>query len=222
MSLREAIAKDVTNNQSLEWKSERQGSVDRITAAGYVAASSASHDSRLSQLGGCAQYYKLTRSIKTPSDEFEQLREDRATRDKHEAYLILAAMLKRAKGLGAFGGPASKTGHVFLDTSGWYALARAAIDEWVDDLCRHCHGAGEIKDEVTGARQMVCPVCHGHHKHRYSDAERAPQFKAWLDGWTPEREPSMAEWNNAMEIAHGIITAADREWGRRMGRMLER
>jgi hypothetical protein len=54
-------------------------------------------------------------------------------------------------------------------------VAAVAIDEWAEDYCRSCHGAGEIPnfEGIEGNQPtQVCPVCDGKLKHKYTDKER--------------------------------------------------
>ena len=221
MGIRENLSRDLTNAHTLQWKSERQGSVDRVTAKGMVY-SVAQREAMMEALGCVLWGYKLPwqKSREGLPDEFDQLRKDRAERDKHEAILRLTCELRENPKAKHFKGP--RVGGVMLaNGTGWHHLAIAAIQEWVDDLCRHCHGAGTIKDPITEAVLFTCPTCGGGKKHRYSDEERKPLFTEWRSRMGDDCKVTLADWNNAMTLAHDIIGTADRAMAERMGRWLK-
>lgn len=220
MGVREQLSRDKSNTTSLQWKSERQGSVDRVTAVGIVAAQG--HREAAIEALGCALWgYKLLWNRPAANgDEFTAMQRKLAERDKHEAYLRLSCILQNTKQLKDFGGPRNGT-KIIVNRSGWFIGGRAAIEEWVNDLCRNCHGAGEI---IIGGVRKTCPVCDGHRKHRYSDEERGDEFMRWLSVWPKDEAPDIdiKRWNDLLFHAHDIIGAADRAMAARMGRLLGR
>lgn len=215
--MREQLAKDITDAHSLQWKSERAGSVDRITAKGFAAVRG-DREAMMEALGCSLWGYKLPKTQDNPADEFEKLRKDRRERERHEAYLRLALILRDMPVLKEFKG--RKEGSKMpVFTTGWYIAAVAAIDEWVDDLCRNCHGAGELI--MGNGVKTTCPVCDGHRKHRYSDEERRLALEEWSASMNQTTSPQdVAKWNNLMTRAHDIIGTADRAMAERMGRIL--
>lgn len=227
MAMREQLARDLGDSRSLQWRPESQGSIDRVTAHAFNCAEGYREQDMLS-LGSVLWGYKLlwTAPRGGLSDEFLATRRERAERDRHEAYLILACLLRDRKQLKAFKGPAEQ-GKMLAEKTGWYHLAIAAIDEWVNDLCRACHGAKVIKDPETQAVILTCPTCHGSGKHRYTDAER----QSWLARWSacfPDvadfegLKVGMPQWNEAMTLAHDLVGTADRAKAAAMARVLER
>jgi len=220
LGLREQLSKDLSDSRSLQWIEGKTGSVDRVTAVGMIAAQG-HREAALEALGTVLWGYKLLWERREHNnDEFSALRRDRAERDKHEAYLLLACFLQNTKSLKGFGGPRTG-GKIIVNRTGWYIGGRAAIDEWVNDLCRNCHGAGEI---IIGGVRKTCPVCNGHRKHRYTDEERGDEFMRWLAQYPKDQAPDIAitRWNDLLFHAHDIIGAADRAVMVRMGRMLGR
>lgn len=229
MSLREQLARDLGDSHSLQWRPESQGSIDRVTGHAFVGAEGYRSDDMLA-LGNVLWGYKLlwTAPKSGLPDEFLNTRRERAERDRHEAYLLMADMLRSAMGRSfkGFKGP-STNGKMPVASTGWYHVGVAAIEEWVNDLCRACHGAKVIKDPETQAIILTCPTCHGSGKHRYADAER----QAWLAKWSAcfpdvtdfeSLKVGMPQWNEAMTLAHDIIGTADRAKAAAMARVLER
>jgi predicted RNA-binding Zn-ribbon protein involved in translation (DUF1610 family) len=220
MALRELLAKDITDAHTMQWKEERTGSVDRVTAKGMVYAAG-QREAMMEALGCVLWGYKLPwqNARKGLRDEFSELRKDRAERDRTEAILRLTCLLRETPKLKDFKGPRT-AGVMLVNTTGWHYLAVAAIEEWVDELCRHCHGAGQIKDPISEAVLFTCPTCGGGRKHRYSDFERTPAFSKWKLG-LEDYKTTLSEWNNAMTVAHDMIGTADRAMAERMGRWLK-
>jgi hypothetical protein len=211
MALQERIAKDKTCSSDMRMKEGREGAADRMAALAFVY-NAATREARIEALGCSLWGYKLpwqaAKQVKAHlKDEFEGLRRERAQRDREEAILILTYVLNDTKRLLGFG--SAKTRKVAAAR-----IAESAIEEWVDDLCRECHGAGQLKDPITEAVILTCPVCAGHKKHRFSDDERRKALHA------PRED--MPHWNKGMEAAHEIIGTADRAMAQRMGRVLSK
>ena len=64
------------------------------------------------------------------------------------------------------------------------ALARIAVDRFMDDLCGTCHGVGTVGE--LGQVIVICPDCRGSKKRRQDDFEAArllsiewARFKSW-------------------------------------------
>jgi hypothetical protein len=77
-----------------------------------------------------------------------------------------------------------------------WKLACLAIEEWIDDNCPTCTGAGHVYDNV--GVQRSCPKCGGSRKRRYTDQERAESLRV-ADG---------AKWGYAMDVAHAQLALA--------------
>jgi len=74
-------------------------------------------------------------------------------------------------------------------------VARAAIKEWVIDLCPTCCGSGHIFD--SNGVEKCCNTCGGSLKRRYSDSERAAEL-----GFSGVKA------DKAMDAAHLLISVA--------------
>ncbi len=211
MGTREMLAKDLTCSSSLQMKPEKEGSADRVAAMALVA-SAAARESRIELLGCHLMAYKLpwTAPPDVPfgmRDEFEAVGRARQQRGREEAIETLAAILRPMKHM-----------KPFRDDEGIERIAATSVEEWVDDLCRECHGAGEYKDRESEAVIITCPVCKGHKKHRFDDKERCVALLVEVD--------EMPHWNRGMEEAHRVIGTAERAFdmamAQRMGRVLSK
>jgi hypothetical protein len=140
-------------------------------------------------------------------DEYEAVARARQQWGRLKATQILLSFLVDARGLDGFGGGSRKAFAMLK-------VAEQAIEEHVNDLCRECHGAMQIVDPITEAVIQTCPVCSGHGKHRYSDAERIAALKAQRD--------EIEKWNRALIVAHDLLGTADRAVDGGVRQLLER
>ena len=92
-------------------------------------------------------------------------------------------------------------------------LCRAALSEWLDDLCRKCGGRGGIgATSVSPARQ--CHVCEGSGRRQISEAWRARELGL-------ERS-TYRKWETRYNAVQGRITEAETRVWQDITRQLER
>ena len=93
-------------------------------------------------------------------------------------------------------------------------ICEVVLGEWLDDLCRTCHGRGHAVVKGTGRAGNPCTVCNGTGSRRHNDLERMRS--------TGLSAGAYRKWEPRFASAHAALSAADVQAWLDVARQLER
>lgn len=93
-------------------------------------------------------------------------------------------------------------------------VARCALMEWLDDVCKPCWGRGYMVPKDAPVATHACTTCNGTGRKRHPDNERARGLGLGVD--------IAKKWEPIFARAHAFISAADRRTWIEVATQLER